>query len=747
MLDKCMKEEYSALCKKTGTQKSFFYKNRTLVLAIVFLFITWAGNATNYYVSNSGDDSKAGTTSQTAWRTLNKVNNTKFAPGDQILFERGGVWREKLIVPSSGAPGNPIVFGAYGSGANPVIDGADFITGMTSAGSNFWQKTGVTIQPNLMYLDGVIGYPKTSLVACTSEGDWYWDSGTNTLYIYTEKGNPSGNVELGQRKSLFFINGYENITVSNFTVQHSNEQNNPATGINNSGGIYIRNSANNITITGCTIQKNGIFGIYVSNSSNIIVDNNTLLRSGESHNRGSNFRVYATTTGVSNITFSNNQCHYSGQDGVRILGSTKVNHITNVEVHGNAFNNNAAAGLYIQKADSVVVYNNTLDSNGDGTAIGEDYGIAFSSCDNVDVYNNTITNQTWGNGLEVYSDSSSEYGSSNYVNIYKNFIYNCQGTPGRAIQISARDGQNAIDTKIYYNVINKTSGYAFLFGHGDSGIPDTVDVFNNVVYGATLGGVTAAADFPLVFRNNIFSNNTGTDIGVSGSTTGLTISNNLYYKTSGNVLSYNSLTYTIQTITDFEATAVTGDPLFTNAANGDFTLQAGSPAINAGVDVGLTHDILGNPIVGNLDIGAYESQEKSDEATTKYTTEDISICEGESYEGWTKSGKYERTLTAASGADSIITTNLTVNLVYSVSENINILEGENYNGWTESGEYKRTLTSISGCDSIVTTNLTVALNKYNTETIEICEGESYEGWTVSGEYERTLTAHQEPTVW
>jgi hypothetical protein len=37
-------------------------------------------------------------------------------------------------------------------------------------------------------------------------------------------------------------------------------------------------------------------------------------------------------------------------------------------------------------------------------------------------------------------------------------------------------------------------------------------------------------------------------------------------------------------------------------------LQAGSPAIDAGVDVGLTKDFEGNPIVGTPDIGAYEYQ-------------------------------------------------------------------------------------------------------------------------------------------
>lgn len=50
------------------------------------------------------------------------------------------------------------------------------------------------------------------------------------------------------------------------------------------------------------------------------------------------------------------------------------------------------------------------------------------------------------------------------------------------------------------------------------------------------------------------------------------------------------------------------DPLFTNPATPDFTLQAGSPAKNTGVDVGLDSDILGNPIVGLPDMGAYEVQ-------------------------------------------------------------------------------------------------------------------------------------------
>ncbi|MBN2348783.1 MAG: T9SS type A sorting domain-containing protein [Bacteroidales bacterium] len=44
-----------------------------------------------------------------------------------------------------------------------------------------------------------------------------------------------------------------------------------------------------------------------------------------------------------------------------------------------------------------------------------------------------------------------------------------------------------------------------------------------------------------------------------------------------------------------------------------------------------------------------------------FTYEEITICEGENYLGWAAPGEYSRTFKTASGGDSIVTTNLTVN--------------------------------------------------------------------------------------
>jgi hypothetical protein len=48
------------------------------------------------------------------------------------------------------------------------------------------------------------------------------------------------------------------------------------------------------------------------------------------------------------------------------------------------------------------------------------------------------------------------------------------------------------------------------------------------------------------------------------------------------------------------------NPQFKDRTELDFRLKSNSPAIDAGVPNGVLFDILGNPRVGNPDIGAYE---------------------------------------------------------------------------------------------------------------------------------------------
>ncbi|MFI5729815.1 hypothetical protein ACIA49_06795 [Kribbella sp. NPDC051587] len=72
----------------------------------------------HYVDAAAGNDSAAGTSPATAWKSLAKVNAANFSAGDQIMFKRGGSWTGTLTVKWNG-----VTVGAYGTGALPKIGG------------------------------------------------------------------------------------------------------------------------------------------------------------------------------------------------------------------------------------------------------------------------------------------------------------------------------------------------------------------------------------------------------------------------------------------------------------------------------------------------------------------------------------------------------------------------------------------------------------------------------------------------
>jgi hypothetical protein len=87
--------------------------------------VAGAARAETYHVdSRSGDDSRAGTGVNQAWRSLDRVNAAAYRPGDRVCFRAGSAWTGQLIVTARGEPGRPIVFEAEGDGPRPRIDGA-----------------------------------------------------------------------------------------------------------------------------------------------------------------------------------------------------------------------------------------------------------------------------------------------------------------------------------------------------------------------------------------------------------------------------------------------------------------------------------------------------------------------------------------------------------------------------------------------------------------------------------------------
>ena len=95
------------------------------IVLIVLLGVAFTAEAKNYYVnSQSGDDASSGTSRAHAWRTLARVNQQVFQPGDRILFKAGTCYTGQLAPQGSGNENHPIHAGKYGFGALPHIDGA-----------------------------------------------------------------------------------------------------------------------------------------------------------------------------------------------------------------------------------------------------------------------------------------------------------------------------------------------------------------------------------------------------------------------------------------------------------------------------------------------------------------------------------------------------------------------------------------------------------------------------------------------
>jgi hypothetical protein len=125
------------------------------------------------------------------------------------------------------------------------------------------------------------------------------------------------------------------------------------------------------------------------------------------------------------------------------------------------------------------------------------------------------------------------------------------------------------------------------------------EAYNNVIYN-TYGGIMPNGPNTRVYNNTIYGT-TEACIIVGGSSENSIIRNNICYQTGGGIDDGGSGTV--------QSNNLTANPLFLNAASGDFHLQSGSPAIDQGLTLSTVHnDRDGNlrPQGGAYDIGAYE---------------------------------------------------------------------------------------------------------------------------------------------
>ena len=563
-------------------------KNKLMCKAAALIIATLAplvmysvGWAAIYYVdATNGNNSNNGLSMSSAWKTIAKVNASTFYPGDQILFNKGDTWREQLTVPSSGSSGNPITIGAYGSGALPVINGANLLSsGWTQFSSTVWQAS-VTTRPNQVFFDGIRGTPETSTSNLNAAKEWYWAS--NVLYVYstsdpaTAYTNPG--VEVSQRTYNISENGKSYVTIQNLNLQNSNTY-----------GLLLGGAASNIIIDGCTVGHSYIHGISSVGSAetqSVTIQNCTVNWNGScginvdtpSHHWTiqdnivhNNSQVYIAGDG--NFLYSGGIKGWAGNDSVKgiIIQRNKV--YSQGKLPDNTRSSAAAQGIWpdtfvhTNYTDGILITRNEVyDNQGAGISLEI---VSYSTVSYNLVYNNNATGDEWG--IRVY-DWYATTAPVRYNRIYNNVVY---GNAYGGIHISGS----------YTEAANRCIGN---------------EVKNNIVVGNGTSGGQLNAEYG------------GENDGTMGS--GNVYLNNALGPEQYHFIGWGHATFK-QTYAAWYAAypaangnTVQGDPLFVNASTSDFRLSPPSPAINAGTNVGLTSDYEGNHVPFGLapDIGAYE---------------------------------------------------------------------------------------------------------------------------------------------
>jgi len=396
--------------------KGFSYSKRFLAFFLLLFSLTFLGFSTDYYVSNAGDDEATGLVGF-PWKTIAKVNGESFSAGDQILFNKGDTWREQLIIPSSGSDGSVITIGAYGTGADPIINGADVeATWIQENGlyyaENYIADPNVVIREDAKLTD--VGANKVDLDAGT---EWWYDADNDRVYIF---GDPAGEtVEIGTRDYAIFVNSKDYITIDGLQCQGS------------TGNVIRLYIADNITVQNCACKFSDNSGVYVR-GDNIVVTNNIL-----EYNKWG----LTTVTGFTVATISYNTSRYNSNHGIYLGGIAIVEYNT---CHNNGTTTTLHHGIYTDTSavNSILRYNHAYDNASIGITVSADNAQAYYNI----CHGNTVGIQT---------------SSVNGAKINSNVCYNNTGTTGGGIRIIGTAVCAEVKNNICFGNHNSTAGYLY----------------------------------------------------------------------------------------------------------------------------------------------------------------------------------------------------------------------------------------------------------------------------------------------
>jgi parallel beta-helix repeat protein len=507
-------------------------------------FSATASGAT-YWVATNGSDGNAGT-SAAPFATIQAALNAA-QPGDMVRV-RAGIYYQTFDTSRSGTAAAPIHVVADGPGV--TLDGSDPVmlsrTDWRDDGGGIWSVpfTGTT---RLVVVDSTMRlYKQTTLANLQANANGMtqgWAAEGGRLYVKPEGAvSPNGRAVHVARYDMAAYIDVAYVRVTGFEVRYYGTTTGAA-------GLTLR-GASHCELIGNSIHSIGGKGIYlrVLASDNLVESN------------------VCRDPRISGWPWSATKGHEEELQGISNRGG-----------RGNVIRFNTVRGTF-----------DGIDSGGDTST--EDIAA------DTDLDDNRIVSVA-DDGLETESFAGIN------MRVYRNWVED----PLNEMSIAP----NLVGpTYVLFNTFHNSRKGGFKFSLDTVG--ETWIVHNTIASTrAGFGPVYPTGTWSNKhFRNNIMVGNGQPSIGddAGESQTGNDFNGDLLHAVNyGSLVVWKGTAYAtlaaFRTATGFEANGRSGDPLFTNAAAGDYTLRAGSPAIDGAIRLPGINDVFTGAAP---DIGAYE---------------------------------------------------------------------------------------------------------------------------------------------